>query len=374
MDKLESDGMTTVAGPVLSAETAAHTIDLGGKISQHNHTTSGTCDEDGDVENAGNADVDEEGGDEEEDSSDSDTDESSCSSIHSFMLTPTPVNTMVGNSVHIHSEAQTATWNDDSGISSLTKAASFSAATPPAGPPQALKRLPVPSQGGDPDEVDTALFPESSLPVPPPPTLIHHNFEAANCRSALSPTSLGPFLSRSDSVVVFSDASNHGVASTYSSVDHINPLSTSTSTGASSRIHLLGRDRRRSTRGSSFSIGTEQSPRSFAGPGHTLFDWLGLGAHGKDYLTPTTSTGQSEPEGFSATRSMATTSHADVHLTPEELQRERDRKRLEQLGYSEVLGRDYGFWPCFSVAFCNIGFLQGTLLGILGTFKYGGPR
>ncbi|KAJ9112571.1 hypothetical protein QFC19_000588 [Naganishia cerealis] len=44
-----------------------------------------------------------------------------------------------------------------------------------------------------------------------------------------------------------------------------------------------------------------------------------------------------------------------LSMTPEEKQRERDQKRLEQLGYSQVLGRDYGFWSNFAVGFCNIG-------------------
>lgn len=44
-----------------------------------------------------------------------------------------------------------------------------------------------------------------------------------------------------------------------------------------------------------------------------------------------------------------------ISMTPEEKQRQRDQKRLEQLGYSQVLGRDYGFWSNFAVGFCNIG-------------------
>ncbi|KAJ9123141.1 hypothetical protein QFC22_001334 [Naganishia vaughanmartiniae] len=63
-----------------------------------------------------------------------------------------------------------------------------------------------------------------------------------------------------------------------------------------------------------------------------------------------------------------------ISMTPEEKQRQRDQKRLEQLGYSQVLGRDYGFWSNFAVGFCNIGAVQGTIFGILTTFKYGGPR
>lgn len=42
-------------------------------------------------------------------------------------------------------------------------------------------------------------------------------------------------------------------------------------------------------------------------------------------------------------------------LEEEARQRESDRGRLEQLGYSQDLGRDYGFWGSFSVGFCNIG-------------------
>ncbi|KAJ9107615.1 hypothetical protein QFC21_001074 [Naganishia friedmannii] len=63
-----------------------------------------------------------------------------------------------------------------------------------------------------------------------------------------------------------------------------------------------------------------------------------------------------------------------ISMTPEEKQRQRDQKRLEQLGYSQVLGRDYGFWSNFAVGFCNIGAVQGTIFGILTTFRYGGPR
>jgi hypothetical protein len=55
-------------------------------------------------------------------------------------------------------------------------------------------------------------------------------------------------------------------------------------------------------------------------------------------------------------------------------QKERDQRRLEQLGYSQDLGRDYGFWASFSVGFCNIGGLQGSLFGIFTTFSYGGPQ
>lgn len=55
------------------------------------------------------------------------------------------------------------------------------------------------------------------------------------------------------------------------------------------------------------------------------------------------------------------TEHLGEPTTPfnvaddEAKQKERDLQRLEQLGYSQVLGRDYGFWANFSVGFVNIG-------------------
>jgi hypothetical protein len=55
-------------------------------------------------------------------------------------------------------------------------------------------------------------------------------------------------------------------------------------------------------------------------------------------------------------------------------QRERDKRILEQLGYSEVLGRDYGFWASFSVGYCVIGGFQGAILSTHLTWLYGGPQ
>jgi hypothetical protein len=343
---------------MVSAPANNRTSQLGDVERRYHFDTGNTFEDDvnvGSVRNGRND--DEEGNAEGEDSSDSDATDSSTSSIQSFMLAPTPVNTMVGGSLQLDPQAQIPMWNDDTDTMSSAQEASFSFATPAAGPPRTLARLPVPLEyrPDDRDKVDNAQLPISSLPVPPPPTLLPHNLEGANGGPGLSPTSLGPLPSRSDSVVGFMDTSTSRFPSTYSSADHINPLSTSTSTHGTSRIHLLGRNRRRSTPASSFSNGAEQSHRPSLSPGRTLIGWLGLGAHREDSLPAATSAGRPEPEGLWGTHSMVTTSRSDMHLTPEEIQRERDRKRLEQLGYSEVLGRDYGFWACFAVAFCNIG-------------------
>ena len=54
--------------------------------------------------------------------------------------------------------------------------------------------------------------------------------------------------------------------------------------------------------------------------------------------------------------------------------RERDKRILEQLGYSEVLGRDYGFWASFSVGYCVIGGFQGAVLSTHVAWSYGGPQ
>ena len=55
-------------------------------------------------------------------------------------------------------------------------------------------------------------------------------------------------------------------------------------------------------------------------------------------------------------------------------ERERDKRILEQLGYSEVLGRDYGFWASFSVGYCVIGGFQGAILSTHVAWSYGGPQ
>ena len=54
-------------------------------------------------------------------------------------------------------------------------------------------------------------------------------------------------------------------------------------------------------------------------------------------------------------------------------QKELDDVRLNQLGYSQVLGRDYTFWSSLSISWVNIGALQGTIFAVAGTYKYGGP-
>jgi hypothetical protein len=66
--------------------------------------------------------------------------------------------------------------------------------------------------------------------------------------------------------------------------------------------------------------------------------------------------------------------HRTLDLEAEDDQRERDKRRLEQLGYSEVLGRDYGFWSSFSVGYCVIGGFQGAVLSTYVTYAVGGPQ
>jgi len=63
-----------------------------------------------------------------------------------------------------------------------------------------------------------------------------------------------------------------------------------------------------------------------------------------------------------------------MEMESQDDQRERDKRRLEQLGYSEVLGRDYGFWSSFSVGYCVIGGFQGAVFNTYLTYVVGGPK
>lgn len=69
----------------------------------------------------------------------------------------------------------------------------------------------------------------------------------------------------------------------------------------------------------------------------------------------TTTTGSSGWAHLGSVFSRRSSESGAISMTPDEKQRLRDEKRLEQLGYSQVLGRDYGFWSNFAVGFCNIG-------------------
>jgi hypothetical protein len=69
----------------------------------------------------------------------------------------------------------------------------------------------------------------------------------------------------------------------------------------------------------------------------------------------TTTTGSSGWANLGSVFSRRSSESGGISMTPDEKQRLRDEKRLEQMGYSQVLGRDYGFWSNFAVGFCNIG-------------------
>jgi hypothetical protein len=73
----------------------------------------------------------------------------------------------------------------------------------------------------------------------------------------------------------------------------------------------------------------------------------------------TTTTGSSGWANLGSVFSRRSSESGAISMTPDEKQRLRDEKRLEQMGYSQVLGRDYGFWSNFAVGFCNIG-VSGT--------------
>lgn len=68
-----------------------------------------------------------------------------------------------------------------------------------------------------------------------------------------------------------------------------------------------------------------------------------------------TTTGSSGWAHLGSVFSRRSSESGAISMTPDEKQRLRDEKRLEQMGYSQVLGRDYGFWSNFAVGFCNIG-------------------
>ena len=63
-----------------------------------------------------------------------------------------------------------------------------------------------------------------------------------------------------------------------------------------------------------------------------------------------------------------------VHVLEQESQVDRDKRILEQLGYSEVLGRDYEFWASFSVGYCAFGGIQAAALNMYTTWVYGGAQ
>lgn len=50
-----------------------------------------------------------------------------------------------------------------------------------------------------------------------------------------------------------------------------------------------------------------------------------------------------------------------------------DDKRLQQLGYDAVLGRDYTFWSSLAISWMNIGSIQGSIAAVRGAYNYGGP-
>ena len=63
-----------------------------------------------------------------------------------------------------------------------------------------------------------------------------------------------------------------------------------------------------------------------------------------------------------------------LHVLEQESQVDRDKRILEQLGYSEVLGRDYGFWASFSVGYCAFGGIQAAALNLYVTWVFGGTQ
>lgn len=102
-------------------------------------------------------------------------------------------------------------------------------------------------------------------------------------------------------------------------------------------------------------------------------DPFGDGATPKDLHDPAVELGTNSQHS-SDNKSYADPIPLAVLDSADQNQKSRDQRRLEQLGYSQDLGRDYGFWASFSVGFCNIGGLQGSLFGIFTTFSYGGPQ
>jgi hypothetical protein len=284
-------------------------------------------------------------------SSESGSESSTSSSIHSFMFAPTPANTMIPNHSQSGPLDTSVSWNetglehdDITGLASTSEGATSTMAN-------SNRRLPVPTfHSPSSDEVDDlATLPRSHLPVPPPP-LIRHNSATSSSFPAMSPNSLKMFPSGSG-IGGGDTASTTGLDST--GMSSVNMLASSTSTQAS-RIALLGfRRHRRSSTPSPSLIGL--APRVMSSTTRNKYlSWLGLRGHSR------TASGEESTENMEApsrSHSMSQSMHTTGGrpMSAEDIQKERDRKRLEQLGYSEVLGRDYGFWACFSVAFCNIG-------------------
>ncbi len=278
-----------------------------------------------------------------ETSSDSESESSTSSSIRSFMLAPTPANTMIPNDTHTDTSV---TWNETTFEVDTIGVESTSEATAPS----ATKRLPVPTFHSSPSDGldDIATLPQSRLPVPPPP-LISHRSSTTSSHPVTSSTALRTFPSTSG---VGIDSGTTGLDS--SGTSSVNLLGSSTSTQGS-RIALLGFKRHR-------GHSTPPSTSSGFAPRGTIVTkpnkylaWLGLGSTVTQDREDATRGADTEASvgTHSATHSMHTIGGGPMSAA--EIQMERDRKRLEQLGYSEVLGRDYGFWACFSVAFCNIG-------------------
>jgi hypothetical protein len=50
-----------------------------------------------------------------------------------------------------------------------------------------------------------------------------------------------------------------------------------------------------------------------------------------------------------------------------------DARRLQQLGYDAVLGREYTFWSSLAISWLNIGCIQGSIAAVPGAYAYGGP-
>lgn len=55
-------------------------------------------------------------------------------------------------------------------------------------------------------------------------------------------------------------------------------------------------------------------------------------------------------------------------------QEQRDNVRLRQLGYDQVLGRDYTFWSSLAISTVNIGCLQVGLTSALSVLMWKGER
>ena len=79
--------------------------------------------------------------------------------------------------------------------------------------------------------------------------------------------------------------------------------------------------------------------------------------------TQTNETGQLDAESF---KSLSTT------ITHTRSEHEQYKILTDQLGYPDELKRDHDAWSLFGVCIANIGFLQGTLFGVLHSRHMGG--